>query len=491
VAIIFGTNFNDTINPFFSTIGQFTTDSGDGVFGLAGNDELQGGFGNDTLFGGDNDDLLGGGPGNDSLEGEAGNDTLVGGDGADALVGGAGFNWAEYRFYAPFVGAIAYLASFAGNVNAAAAAGDTYSFIQGLSGTEFNDTLGSSYGASWLRGNEGDDLLISGQFGDTLDGGVGRDWVAYNGIYYASTGVSAWLGDASRNTGEAAGDIYFSIENVAGSVGNDTLVGDGAANVLIGLDGNDLIEGGAGADTLDGGAGINTVSYFDAGPVSVDLLNGGATDGYGTVDTLTFFQNVNGSDAGDFIQGNTAGNLLRGLGGNDRMFGNLGNDALDGGNGADSLDGGDANDTLTGAAGNDTMLGGAGLDQLLGGGGLDTLIGGGGADRLNGGGGADRIVYRAAAEGGDQVIGFVSGSDTIEIDASGFGGGLVSGVDLLAAERFVLGTAATRAKGQFLYDRPTGTLLWDADGTGGNQAVGVADFGGGTLLRAGDFDVVA
>ena len=69
--------------------------------------------------------------------------------------------------------------------------------------------------------------------------------------------------DISKNTGEARGDRYSSIEEVVGSSFKDKLIGNSAANGFAGGDGNDVLKGGAGGDGLSGQAGD-------------DVLKGGA-----------------------------------------------------------------------------------------------------------------------------------------------------------------------------------------------------------------------
>jgi hypothetical protein len=51
------------------------------------------------------------------------------------------------------------------------------------------------------------------------------------------------------------------IENATGGGGNDTLIGNAAANVLSGGGGNDTIRGFGGNDTIDGGAGSDTAVF--------------------------------------------------------------------------------------------------------------------------------------------------------------------------------------------------------------------------------------
>lgn len=81
MAVIFGTDSNDSLTG---------TEQSDGIFGLAGNDNLSGLGGNDLIFGGAGDDNLNGGEGNDLLFGGDGNDHLVDTSGNNRLYGDDG-----------------------------------------------------------------------------------------------------------------------------------------------------------------------------------------------------------------------------------------------------------------------------------------------------------------------------------------------------------------------------------------------------------------
>lgn len=98
--------------------------------------------------------------------------------------------------------------------------------------------------------------------------------------------------------------------------------------------------------------------------------------------------------------------------------GGMGNDRIFGGSKNDFLVGGGGDDVLIGRQGNDTLLGGAGNDTLRGGRGNDTINGGDGNDTLRGGAGGDRFIFTGAA-GNDRILDFVSGTDTIDLDAYG------------------------------------------------------------------------
>ena len=138
--------------------------------------------------------------------------------------------------------------------------------------------------------------------------------------------------------------------------------------------------------------------------------------------------------------------------------------------------------------------GGTRADLIVTGNGADTLIGGAGTDSLDGGGGADIFRYASASEGRDQLSGFESGLDRLEVSASGFGGGLVADV-ALAAERFAsnLTGRATSADGigQFIFETDTARLWWDADGNGAGIGVILVQLTAGAAMLAADIAVIA
>ena len=90
-------------------------------------------------------------------------------------------------------------------------------------------------------------MLYGGDGPDHIDGGPVSDTVTYAGTV---EGVTVRLGESAGVAGE---DMIEAVEVVIGSDGDDTLVGDDAANLLAGLRGDDEIAGGCGADTLGGG----------------------------------------------------------------------------------------------------------------------------------------------------------------------------------------------------------------------------------------------
>jgi Ca2+-binding RTX toxin-like protein len=134
---------------------------------------------NDALWGTNLDDLIRGLAGNDRLYGEDGNDTLdggigddfmLGGRGADALIGGDGIDTASY-----------YNAAFGVSVQlgyrgfGSDAEGDTYSGVENVVGSSWDDSLFGDAGNNRLEGGRGNDFIVGGAGRDTIIGGLGKD----------------------------------------------------------------------------------------------------------------------------------------------------------------------------------------------------------------------------------------------------------------------------------------------------------------------------
>ncbi|MFS0513309.1 S8 family serine peptidase, partial [Nostoc sp. UIC 10607] len=250
------------------------------------------------------------------------------------------------------------------------------------------------------------------------------------------------------------------IENAFTGDGNDTIIGNSAANVLSAGRGNDTLDGGAGNDTLKGGRGNDTYIVNSSGDVVIENANEG-TDTLRSSVTSTLGANVEnltltgtaaingtGNSLNNVITGNSGNNNLNGGAGNDTLNGGAGNNTLYGGTGNDRYifnsdnyisiteyvgegvdtvesaytfnlgaadlenlvltgtaaingTGNSLNNVITGNSGNNNLNGGAGNDTLNGGAGNDTLYGGTGNDTLNGGAGNNTLY---GGTGNDRYI---------------------------------------------------------------------------------------
>jgi Ca2+-binding RTX toxin-like protein len=170
-----------------------------------------------------------------------------------------------------------------------------------------SDTVTGSGGADLVLGDSGNDRIVDRDFVnfDVYDGGTGVDTIDYSNVIFADAIVTINLGIGKTSVAGGNTETVSHFENVVGSQGGETIVGNELANLLDGAAGNDSLSGHDGDDRLLGGAGAD------------DLTGGG---------------------------------------GNDRLDGGAGSDRLAGSDGADRLTGGlDADSFVFSALGHSTV----------------------------------------------------------------------------------------------------------------------------------------
>jgi Ca2+-binding RTX toxin-like protein len=539
----FGNGVSDRLSNIEDVSGSAFADS---IQGDHGGNWLYGGLGNDTLDGGGGNDwadlwndvgavradlaagTASGGAGNDRLSnieglrgsryddvliGDSADNTLRGDAGDDTLDGGFGNDWAFYHHATSAVRVDLYDGSASGGDG-----NDILISIEAVRGSAFADTLIGDDGDNTFRGMAG---------ADSIDGGIGFDAVDYRDVLALGDGASGVRVDlvAGAATVADGNDRLTSIENVVGSVFDDTLTGNTDANDLSGGVGNDSIAGGGGNDTLRGGTGRDTFSLeaLGADPVTIaDFETGAAGD---VLDLSRAMANVPGavSDVARIIQNGFGQTILQVLGPADGLWKDVayfeGNFAAGDsfafvGRGSGfiavtapttvqfgaSITGTDNDDTIgnsftvngasdgvttTDIFGNtyllqgmsvsgptsfaDTISGGLGSDSIDGGAGDDSIIGG--PDGLNGA--DDDLIY--GGDGADKLLGG-AGNDTLQ---GGTGADTVlggAGDDVVGASNPVINSTEGGA------DR--------LEGGDGNDTL-YGDFGGDTLLGGADDDFVS
>jgi serralysin len=316
--------------------------------------------------------------------------------------------------------------------------------------------------------------------GDVLLGG-GSD--VYSGAAGRIDGTVSGGAGADSLTGGAFADIFSGgadVDTLQGGGGSDQLAGDAGSDTIGGGAGGDLLNGGVGADTMNGGADNDTYIVDDQGDRIID--SGGVDqvvssvsfdfsdplDAQGTSEKLTLVGGGN-INAG----GNAVANTLIGNGGSNVMSGKAGNDAISGN---------DGNDKLAGDAGNDVLNGGIGLDELRGGLGNDVMTGG----TL-----ADKFIFDTAASttlNRDFITDFQAGLDKMVLDNAVFAA--LGGVGGLKGAFFFQGSAAHDDDDHIVYNKATGGLSYDADGTGAQAAIQFAVLKNTPVLNAADFQVI-
>src|SRR5439155_22406691 len=92
-----------------------------------------------------------------------------------------------------------------------------------------------------LRGGTGNDSLVGGGGDDWLDGGAGADTMKGGGgsdtADYSSRTANLTIGIGTVNDDGEAGEkdnVFSDIETVLGGLGNDSIRGSGAPNLLVG-----------------------------------------------------------------------------------------------------------------------------------------------------------------------------------------------------------------------------------------------------------------
>ena len=281
-----------------------------------------------------------------------------------------------------------------------------------IDGGAGDDTIFGNGGNDTLWGREGDDELTGGPGNDILNGGLHFDEVHYDD---GPAGVTVNLSTNSATDGFGDSDILVDIEAVRGSLFADSLTGDDESNHFRGLDGNDVIDGQGGIDIV---RYDKDADYGGTDGVFVDLVNGTATDGFGSTDTLISIEAARGTDNNDTLIGNDGDNVLIGDDGEDEIFGGGGADEIEAGAGDDFVKGGAAADTINGGSGDDYIYGQNGSDVINGGADNDTMIGNNGEDTMNGDAGNDSIKGGFnwdtidGGNGNDTVLG-QNGNDTV------------------------------------------------------------------------------
>ncbi len=421
----------------------------------------------------------------DTFSGGGGDDYIRGFDGVDTLNGGAGRDMIAYNYDTRSVGININLAqNRVVNNNAGAAKVDTISGFEDVHATRFADIIVGSSSANWIVGENGNDQisgglgddvlfdgygndLIFGQAGndslqanggndnDTYDGGTGTDVIGFSNL---SGPVRIDL-NLQKVTGTKTGtDKLISIENAQGSQSSDTIIGNSGENSLdgrrgndnlLGRGGNDRLAGLAGNDKIDGGDGFDTVMYHydhdgNGGRQGIvaDLGTGIVIDTTAHRDTLTSIEAIEGSTFGDSIRGSSGNNDIFGFGGGD---------------------------TLRGLAGTDWISGGLGNDILYG------------------GAQADRFVFdwQLGTNNVDQIKDFAVNVDEIWLWKPIF---TSIGTSFTSGE-FRIGAAAADSNDRIIYNKSTGELTYDSNGSGAGGATVFAVLAKNLALDAGDIFV--
>jgi Ca2+-binding RTX toxin-like protein len=241
---------------------------------------------------------------------------------------------------------------------------------------------------------------------------------------------AVWLDEGADRFDGRGGRVLGPDSYVSGGGGNDRFILDGL---------QDRVSGGTGDDTLDfrhttKGVDIALLDLADLAPASPQRAYS------------------------DF-------EILLGGSGRDRFVGDRYENRLVGHAGVDTLDGRDGNDTLIGGAGRDVLIGGAGDDVFR---------------------------FDSRADAGDRIRDFSNGGqdDSFAFRKAAFGKGMDRG--MIEEEAFLASTTnrAGDISDRFIFRTTDSTLWYDADGTGRQPAILIADLKDGVAMSSSDIFIV-
>ncbi|UCE37655.1 MAG: DUF4347 domain-containing protein [Thermoplasmata archaeon] len=342
----------DMIETIFPSYG-----SNDTIYGQDDDDIILGGTAGDYIWGNDDNDIILGDNGKITMPDEViqviettdpatgGSDIIEGNDDDDKILGGAAgdFIW--------------------GNLGNEVILGDNGRLdfvVDGDADTlDLIETTDPSIGGiDTIEGNEGEDTILGGPYGDYIWGHENNDLI---------------LGDNGRVT--QPGEIIELIETTDPAIGgNDTIEGNDGDDYILGGAEGDLIWGNLNEDVILGDNGFLDM-VFDGDANTLDLIV--TTDpGIGGSDT------IEGNEDNDKILGGAFGDDIWGHGGEDIILGDNGNITQPGEliekikttdpaiGGSDTIEGNDQDDIILGGAYGDHLKGNADMDIILGDNGL-------------------------------------------------------------------------------------------------------------------------
>jgi len=337
-----------------------------------------------------------------------------------------------------------------------------------------NDTVEGGNGDDTLIGFTGNDVLTGGAGKDTLNGGAGDDTYHVDGsdtiIEAAGQGIDTVVvyTTFTFKSGVSIENIKLAdtaAVNLTGNELDNVLTGNAAGNTLEGQAGNDMLIGGAGADAMTGGLGNDTYYVDDAGDLVLEYAGQG-------IDTV----NVN-----------TAAYTLRSDAEVETLVAGVGALSLTGSTFANAVTGNALNNSLWGLAGNDRITAGAGNDKIYGGEGNDTLYGEAGKDIFV----FDTRTNKRTNV--DRIEDFRYQDDSIYLENRIFtklGSGTATKPKKFNADMFVNGTRAQDREDRIVYDKKTGSLYYDQDGTGSKAQVKIATLDKNLKVTYSDFYVI-
>jgi serralysin len=519
---------------------------------LTGNsldNRITSGEGGDQLSGGGGQDTLIGGRGDDRYTVDADDLVVEAEDGGRDIVYTASRTYALGANIEILVGAGSSGQTLTGNNlnNILLASEGSHSHVlQGGAGDDIlaafggNDTLDGGAGRDELAGGAGNDIYIVDRADETVSEAAGEGideiWTSLSSFVLSAANVENLTGMAASGQTLTGSSVA---NRIAGGAGSDVIAGGLGADTLIGGSGTDRYRGSAEAldgDTIDDLAVFETIQVEGATHLKATLAGGLLkldANGDDVVDATVTLTGIDGTIevVGDtvtyqasvpvdlpptpqppHVMPNPQGGVIITITEPSQLNAGLGTSGIDlaiyGGSGTIILPGTIENLTLTGgkatAKGNvlgNVLTGSAGNNLLQGLGGNDTINGGSGNDSLYGNSGRDTFVFssRLGSSKTDRKVNFDTINDfSVKDDRFwldnkiftklGKAGSIAKPVTL---KKGYFATDKAKDKDDYLiYNKKSGILSYDVDGSGRGQAVEFAYLKKGLALTYKDFFII-
>jgi Ca2+-binding RTX toxin-like protein len=319
------------------------TNFNDALVGDAENNYLSGLDGDDVIDGGEGSDILSGGTGKNILKGGNGNDQFIVGEGFNTIDGGYGSDTLNYKKAKAGIEIV--LDTKVAKIEGIET--DTFEDIDGVMGSDFNDTIIGDDNSNRLFGGDGDDFIDGGGWSDIISGGKG------NNTLHGGTGNDEFiLSEGSNNVDGGKGIDALSYLDYFKREYNEVMLKDEGMLALHKL-----------LPSYPGQQYVYQAFQMCTG-LTIDLAKGIVEKPEGRVDKFVNMENVIGTHYNDTIIGDNGNNLLDGSDGYDKIYGGKGNDTLKSGRGISHLYGEDGDDKFDIQIGIANIFGGDGVDMV-------------------------------------------------------------------------------------------------------------------------------
>jgi serralysin len=324
---------------------------------------------------------------------------------------------------------------------------------------------------------------------------LGPDWFAVDMIRAGKNGISLFEAKNLNLVGTRAAAINLNVDYDVLMAGGDSIDGNDYDDFVFAGNGNDFIYTYGGNDEIIGGAGND---FINAG-LGTDLIY---YNGFSS--SFTFARNADGSVQITDLTGAFGSDTI--WNGELVSFSNAvfsiadllpvvtppvtflppppptpeqtyaGNNNLVGTSSTDRLKGYGGNDVLKGGSGNDYLYGGLGNDKLYGGSGKDSFV-------------FDTKPHKSTNK--DAIMDFKVVDDTIRLENAVFSKlGSKNGTLKSGAFWFNNTGKAHDKDDRIIYDKDSGVLYYDADGSGKGASVAFATIGKKLALTNKDFVII-